>query len=862
MTIWKKAVSAATSAALLASLLATAVAPSAFAAITVASAGNVPVNGTSANTATFTFTEASKNSIATDAAGSFTVTITPAAPGAGAVTFSGTASVATSTGSLGASAVAAGNVLTISIKGSDLNNIESIIVTGLKIKAAVGTSTGAIVATMSAGSGSLTSPAGIFSGGGTASGFLATGVSVGALSAVVNVTTTACSFVNTGTDVDPGPGVLNSGKYAFAAGVAGTTAESVEGTTTALPAAPAAQQQTFTITVPVGGFTSAHNAGDVVTQTNACFGSSTIASPGTVVAALAYSSADNATVFPGESNSVASDLKLIEPSAGFLAKDSTVTYKITTAGVVFSTAPTKNVTVGDLGLSAPVISADRLSATVTVTGASTVASTWLLQGIKYDVGASVAPGTFISVEVSTSAGKAVQPVSNTNAVVFRGVVAVSATSPTVYIGENNQAAGIVTFTESAAGFFTAGIGTNVNTFEICPSGVGYSFTLAPYAQVVGGVAAGNLILRDGNAASTTNLVQGKNLGDGCYGWTIWTASTTASSIKIGNADLTTGALINVTPGQQPGGVNVALKIGSSDFVNPTLAATVQFATAVYRNQVAVTALSQPLIAPGATNAPAGNLQIAETSLGQLKADEVICFEILWRSGELQDQFLNNLNTADLPVATASGTGLVVGPVNSSKETCGNTPGTVPKGYAQSFTFKILQQSTKGDGKIVISGIRYTALTDTADGPVQLSVWGEGKTPTEVFFHSTVSNATIGVAAPLPTLKINATSALGNNPTSGYTTKTPKVQVVGKYITWKFTGGTALAGQRVNVLVAQRINGAWGGPKYFVSRTADANGIVTFIWKSNSALVVNARVQWPGSASFAVSTSPALGAHWQ
>ena len=59
LNLMKKAISAATSAALLASLLATAVAPSAFAAITIGSAGNVPVGGTSANAATFTFTEQS-----------------------------------------------------------------------------------------------------------------------------------------------------------------------------------------------------------------------------------------------------------------------------------------------------------------------------------------------------------------------------------------------------------------------------------------------------------------------------------------------------------------------------------------------------------------------------------------------------------------------------------------------------------------------------------------------------------------------------------------------------------------------------------------------------------------------------------
>ena len=127
------------------------------------------------------------------------------------------------------------------------------------------------------------------------------------------------------------------------------------------------------------------------------------------------------------------------------------------------------------------------------------------------------------------------------------------------------------------------------------------------------------------------------------------------------------------------------------------------------------------------------------------------------------------------------------------------------------------------------------------------------------FDAFVSNAIIGSARAI---NIAAVSALGVNPTSGYTTKTPKVAALGKFITWKFTGGAALANQRVNVLVAYRINGAWGGPKYLVSRTADANGIVTFTLSSKTASVLNIRVQWPGSATHGVSTSKALGAHWQ
>ena len=115
---------------------------------------------------------------------------------------------------------------------------------------------------------------------------------------------------------------------------------------------------------------------------------------------------------------------------------------------------------------------------------------------------------------------------------------------------------------------------------------------------------------------------------------------------------------------------------------------------------------------------------------------------------------------------------------------------------------------------------------------------------------------------LPPLAIGAESVLGLRPTTGYTTKTPKVARLGTYVTWHFSGGTALAGQRVNVLVAKKVNGAWGSPAYLKSAWADANGVVTFWSRANTAAAINVRIQWPGSADFGSSTSSARGAYWK
>ena len=203
----------------------------------------------------------------------------------------------------------------------------------------------------------------------------------------------------------------------------------------------------------------------------------------------------------------------------------------------------------------------------------------------------------------------------------------------------------------------------------------YVFTFAPVARVVGGVAAGNLILRDGSVASTTNIVTASPapaVGTGCYSWTVWSASTVASTIEIGNAGFTSGPLINVTVNQNPGLVAIRILSGNGTGFNDTLIATVGFATAVYRVSVGVAALSQTAIPAGALNALAGDISVWETGLGQLKANEVICVEVLPRAGTsggtgpgsgIQDVFFGNQATANVPIVTTTGTGLVIGPVS-------------------------------------------------------------------------------------------------------------------------------------------------------------------------------------------------------
>jgi hypothetical protein len=128
---------------------------------------------------------------------------------------------------------------------------------------------------------------------------------------------------------------------------------------------------------------------------------------------------------------------------------------------------------------------------------------------------------------------------------------------------------------------------------------------------------------------------------------------------------------------------------------------------------------------------------------------------------------------------------------------------------------------------------------------------------------TVVPPTVAPAAVvLPRVEIGARSALGLRPAAGYTTTSPKTARLGTWVTWRFAGGKAMASQRVNILMATRVNGTWSKARTVTTRWADANGTVVFSWKSSSATMVYARVQWLGNASYGVSTSRALSVAWR
>ena len=129
----------------------------------------------------------------------------------------------------------------------------------------------------------------------------------------------------------------------------------------------------------------------------------------------------------------------------------------------------------------------------------------------------------------------------------------------------------------------------------------------------------------------------------------------------------------------------------------------------------------------------------------------------------------------------------------------------------------------------------------------------------VEFQAQVSNAKIGVK---PAIAINATSALGLMPNQGPWSTATKVAAANKYITWRFQGGSALAGKTVDIYVAvKNSNGGWGPFVKLTSRLADASGTAYFQWRSTGQWV-SVRAMFPGDSNYAESWSAARQGRWK
>jgi len=838
---WKKAISVGMSASLLASLFTVIAASSALASVTVTSAGTVPRGSTSAGTATFVFTENSAGTAGTSfptTGGTLTVTINDngvAAPEPG-VAFVGTPVVA-APGSLGATASVAGNVLTITTTGSDTSNVEQITVSGLKISADLLAGTGAISATLG---GDAAMQSAVTTATATATGTLATSVIAGALTETINVTS-ACLFAVTG-------GV--NGQLIW-----GTVTDPIDITAAG---ALVAGQQTLTATT-----TAAHTAGEAVTQTVANCNLTGMSSPGTVADVVVQDAGAATTVNPGENNQAAANTTITEQTAGYLASGTVLTFTLS-AGL-FSNSPVVSAAGLTLGTSVCNISFDRKSCTVTTTSASAAPATITLGNspaapILLDIDASTPLGTAINVTVTGAPAINVSVDANTIAYVSRVVVGTAA-QPTIFINYNDQASGQLTLTESAAGFFTDGTGSN-NAFGLCIT-TGESFTRAPFAVVT----AGDLKLLDGLVGGTSvrgTLFTGPDpdgagplTSSSCVRWTVYTASTAASTIEIRGSDasdvvLASGSLngprLSVPGTLTPGSTQANILIGSqTNVANGTaVSSVVSNAIRAYKSDIIVAAVSQPTIGKGATS-HAGDITITETQAGQFKPGETICVDIQARSSNyyVQDTFFNTSSTNGTPIVqtNAAATGLLASGV-SVNSSCGFADNRA------AFSFSITQQAFgPTPGVITLSNMWMTTNADALNGTVLVRVFRSNTTGVD--FGAFVSNAKVGAA-----VAGTAGSRLGVTQVGAFTTAT-KVQKVAKYVTFRFDFGVAAAGQHIDIWAATKTGNDWSGFAKVTSRVANASGVVYYYIRQSSATWKSYRGMWAGGGVF----TPARQARW-
>jgi hypothetical protein len=145
-----------------------------------------------------------------------------------------------------------------------------------------------------------------------------------------------------------------------------------------------------------------------------------------------------------------------------------------------------------------------------------------------------------------------------------------------------------------------------------------------------------------------------------------------------------------------------------------------------------------------------------------------------------------------------------------------------------------------------------------------TAYQDPQTPTSGFYRSIVVRSSgVIVGDPPPTNVTTETGVtLASGTAQGVTTAvlftaTTKVTSVGRYVTWQFSGGPAMAGKRVEIWVATRAGtDPWSAFTSRTARIADASGDAYFHLRSTTATWVSARAYVPGDETTAAVWSPA------
>ena len=293
-----------------------------------------------------------------------------------------------------------------------------------------------------------------------------------------------------------------------------------------------------------------------------------------------------------------------------------------------------------------------------------------------------------------------------------------------------------------------------------PTATTFTVTGAPLVTVAGGAFGGVFAVT----------------GSSCVMWTVYSASTVASTIELRGSDAsgvvlptgaTNGPRVSVPGGLAPGTTQMAVASGNSTSTLANLG-LVSNAVRAFKSGVVVAAVSQPLIPKGSADSLVGNITITETLNGQFKPGQDICVIILPRTSnglQIQDTILKTATTNDLPIITTNAaSGLLASSVAAPGCTGFDSNlalGVVPT-LTNSFEFAVSQQSFGTLGQITISNIHVITTADAPNGAVLMDVSGDGDGGA-VQFETTISNATIGTAGVAdawiaPGLNVRAASA--------------------------------------------------------------------------------------------------------
>jgi hypothetical protein len=664
---------------------------------------------------------------------SFEIHKAPPSPGAGAVHFdtSKAPTVITAPSSLGLS-VAYVNDTTLKITSNppsghtDNNNIEQFTIGNIFDKADAGTSLGTIPTTQIASTGAIgnlyfTSA----SASVTATATTDNNQIAGDTTVEVTLTTSSCP--------------LQPGSVKF------TDTGDTETVTNVAPAGPPGK---FNLTFSPG-LAHSHSPGQLITETvpncNPAF-----PSIGTVVDTLIVKSAGTPIVDQGETNQDAANITIAEQAGAFIPAGTVCSGSISEPGVLFSSAPTIATSGGGQAVGIATLSGDRKSFTFTVTSASASATpaTITISGIEYDVDATTSvAGDLVNVTIKCGALNST-PSAVANAIVGNSVT-FTATTPTVFIGYNDQASGIITGTENVAGTFGAAGSLSssgaaaFNQLTICTAaGSGATFTRMPWMVITKGgppttPSSNGLQLLDTTTHQGTKQAQGVlSAGNTCATFTFYSGSTTTPGqfvIVGGDAPNTSvGVSYNIAAGATVGPVNVVLT--GLSIAGTTEVGLVTNAIKQFKSDVSVTAGTPvPFIAPGTIDQPGSDITIAATDPNdQFRTGEQIRCEILDSAFNINTQvFIEMANQNEVPVIVTTGQGLIAHLVLGA-------------GGTNHFSIVIDQEVTAGQlGTIKITNIHYTTVTGATLGPVIVEC--SNSSGIGAAFDQFVSNATVGTA---------------------------------------------------------------------------------------------------------------------